>query len=67
MEFRLRRAHLLDVVAVNWPPGETAMVVIMRLFKILSRVIAEAKLRRVARELTIRGISYPPGPRSPRD
>jgi hypothetical protein len=45
---------------------ETVMLVVLRLLKILSRAIVEAKLQRVERELMLRGISYSPSPRSPR-
>jgi hypothetical protein len=42
------------------------MLVILRVLKILSRAIAEAKMQRIERELRLRGISYQPFPRPPR-
>jgi hypothetical protein len=47
--------------------NETVMLVMMRLLKTLSHAIAEAKLRRVERELMMLGIPHQPFPRSPSD
>jgi hypothetical protein len=44
-----------------------AMVVMLRLLKALSHAIVEAKLRRVERELMLRGIPFRPLPRLPND
>lgn len=43
------------------------MVVMLRLLKALSHAIVEAKLRRVERELMLRGIPFRPLPRLPND
>jgi hypothetical protein len=43
------------------------MVVMLRLLKTLSHAIVEAKLRRVERELMLRGIPFRPLPRLPND
>lgn len=43
------------------------MVVMLRLLKTLSQAIVEAKLRRVERELMLRGIPFRPLPRLPND
>ena len=69
MDFRSGRAHVLGLVAVNLlrTDQETAMVVMLRLLKTLSHAIVEAKLRRVERELMLRGIPFRPLPRLPND
>jgi hypothetical protein len=68
MDFRRARAHFLDASRriCRVTDKETIMVFIVRLLKTLSRAIVAAKLRRVERELMLRGISYRPLPRLPR-
>jgi hypothetical protein len=60
----------LGDIAANWPrhrSREIAMLVVLKLLKILSRAITEAKMQRIERELMLRGIPFPPFVRAPRD
>jgi hypothetical protein len=69
MDFPPRQAHLLDVISVNsprsWIEEAVMLVVVLKGLKALSRAIGEGKMRRVERELMLRGIPYRPFPREP--